>query len=284
VPGGLLILATPNPENLVVGATSFYMDPSHLRPIPSELLAFVVEYTGFERHKVVRLNETPGIQASDTVGLIQTLDGVSPDYGVIGQKAAPAAMLARFDQPFGSHYGIRLGTLAARFDQQLAARFGKAEDRAGKAEDRAGRAEARLAAAEDRVGRAEADLAQARDHAAQIEARLNQVMSSYSWRIVGRLDRGAQRLVAAVRERRLGDALKRRINAMLKAGLAAFLHSRAGTVSSRSLDRVPRFKAALRRALRPGATPASDPGTHGLSPRAALIYARLKSAVRNRKS
>jgi chromosome segregation ATPase len=45
-PGGLLILETPNPENLVVGASSFYVDPSHVRPLPPGLLAFLVEARG----------------------------------------------------------------------------------------------------------------------------------------------------------------------------------------------------------------------------------------------
>ena len=37
VPGGLLILETPNPENLIVGSCSFYLDPTHHRPIPPNL-------------------------------------------------------------------------------------------------------------------------------------------------------------------------------------------------------------------------------------------------------
>jgi O-antigen chain-terminating methyltransferase len=46
-PGGLLIFETPNPENLTVGASSFYLDPSHLHPLPPGLLAFLVEARGF---------------------------------------------------------------------------------------------------------------------------------------------------------------------------------------------------------------------------------------------
>ena len=42
----MLILETPNPDNLVVGSSSFYLDPSHLRPIPPGLLAFLVEARG----------------------------------------------------------------------------------------------------------------------------------------------------------------------------------------------------------------------------------------------
>ena len=37
VPGGVLILETPNPENLTVGLWSFYLDPTHLHPLPPPL-------------------------------------------------------------------------------------------------------------------------------------------------------------------------------------------------------------------------------------------------------
>ncbi|MGE9641913.1 class I SAM-dependent methyltransferase, partial [Escherichia coli] len=56
-PGGLLILETPNPENIVVASSSFYLDPTHTQPIPNQLLAFLTEYTGFNRTKILRLQE-----------------------------------------------------------------------------------------------------------------------------------------------------------------------------------------------------------------------------------
>ena len=48
-PAGLLILETPNPENLVVGTCSFYLDPTYPRPIPPGLLEFLPEVQGFVR-------------------------------------------------------------------------------------------------------------------------------------------------------------------------------------------------------------------------------------------
>jgi ubiquinone/menaquinone biosynthesis C-methylase UbiE len=39
-PGGLLILETPNPENISVGTCSFYMDPTHNHPLPPSLLEY----------------------------------------------------------------------------------------------------------------------------------------------------------------------------------------------------------------------------------------------------
>ncbi|MGO4776221.1 methyltransferase domain-containing protein, partial [Lysobacter sp. 2RAB21] len=46
-PGGLLFLETPNPENLMVGSHYFYMDPTHLNPLPPAMLRWVVENRGF---------------------------------------------------------------------------------------------------------------------------------------------------------------------------------------------------------------------------------------------
>lgn len=46
-PGGVLLLETPNPTNLVVGAAGFYLDPTHLRPLHPMFLQFLVEAHGF---------------------------------------------------------------------------------------------------------------------------------------------------------------------------------------------------------------------------------------------
>jgi len=46
-PGGLLVLETPNPANLIVGATNFYIDPTHKRPLPSQLLKTLFDAAGF---------------------------------------------------------------------------------------------------------------------------------------------------------------------------------------------------------------------------------------------
>lgn len=119
LPGGLLIMETPNAENLVVGATSFYLDPTHLRPLPPQLLAFIAEYGGFGRNKIVRLQEQAALRGDTPVGLINVLDGVSPDYAVVAQKDADAAVLAPFDAAFAAGYGLALDQLAQRFDQRL---------------------------------------------------------------------------------------------------------------------------------------------------------------------
>lgn len=122
LPGGLLIMETPNAENLVVGATSFYLDPTHLRPLPPQLLAFVTEYGGFPRHKVVRLQEEAALRGDAPISLIHVLEGVSPDYAVVAQKDAAPAVLAPFQSAFAADYGLSLGLMAQRFEQRLQAR------------------------------------------------------------------------------------------------------------------------------------------------------------------
>jgi SAM-dependent methyltransferase len=46
-PGGVLILETPNPQNILVASHNFYIDPTHQKPIPVQLLQFLVEARGF---------------------------------------------------------------------------------------------------------------------------------------------------------------------------------------------------------------------------------------------
>ena len=46
-PGGCLLLETPNPTNLIMGACDFYTDPTHRAPLPPTQLEFFVAAYGF---------------------------------------------------------------------------------------------------------------------------------------------------------------------------------------------------------------------------------------------
>jgi O-antigen chain-terminating methyltransferase len=118
LPGGLLILETPNPENIMVGATNFYIDPTHLHPIPSQLLSFIPEYYGFHRTKILRLQEPPDLASSENMDLMNVLTDVSPDYAIIAQKNASVEILAVFDDEFGKDHGITLEVLSQKYDSQ----------------------------------------------------------------------------------------------------------------------------------------------------------------------
>ncbi|PHS19457.1 MAG: methyltransferase type 11 [Blastopirellula sp.] len=47
-PEGILIYETPNPRNLLVGASSFYNDPTHRNPMTDAVLQVLFEATGFD--------------------------------------------------------------------------------------------------------------------------------------------------------------------------------------------------------------------------------------------
>jgi O-antigen chain-terminating methyltransferase len=119
-PAGLLILEAPNTENLVVGTSSFYLDPTHQRPLPSALLSFLVGYLGFARSKVLGVQESvPLREEHGPTSLFAVLSGVSPDYAVIAQKAGDASTVASFDAVFAKEYGLTLELLANRYQERF---------------------------------------------------------------------------------------------------------------------------------------------------------------------
>ncbi len=118
-PAGLLILETPNPENIVVGSSAFYMDPTHQKPIPPNLLAFLPEYFGFKTVKILRLNEASRLTADHEISLLDVLNGVSPDYAVIAQKQTDNESLDLDVKFFDTNPGLTLEFLATLYEQKL---------------------------------------------------------------------------------------------------------------------------------------------------------------------
>lgn len=135
-PGGLLIMETPNPENIMVSTRNFYLDPTHIRLIPAELLSFVPEYYGFHRVKTLRLQEAFRLHSEKNISLQDVIGGVSPDYAVVAQKQADEEILALTAAVFDKEYGVSLENLVSRFDQNLTTHFNQAETRATEAETR----------------------------------------------------------------------------------------------------------------------------------------------------
>jgi O-antigen chain-terminating methyltransferase len=153
-PGGLLILETPNPENLAVAAYSFYMDPTHIKPIPPDLLAFTTEYAGFIQNKILRLQQPN--DAHEQTNLYCVIHSVSPDYAVVAQKLADTPKLRHFINAFKQEYGISLNQMLHKYDQQTHS----LQHTATQAEAKATQAEAKVT---------------------QAEARLNALLNSKSW-------------------------------------------------------------------------------------------------------
>jgi O-antigen chain-terminating methyltransferase len=128
-PGGLLILETPNAENIVVGTQSFYLDPTHERPIPHLLLSFLTEYSGFSRSKLLRLQESRELATASSTALMSVLGGASPDYAIVAQKEALPEALQSFDAVFEQDYGLPLEVLAHRYDAEAQWRNNQLENR-----------------------------------------------------------------------------------------------------------------------------------------------------------
>jgi O-antigen chain-terminating methyltransferase len=119
-PAGLLILEAPNTENLVVGTSSFYLDPTHQRPLPSSLLSFLASHLGFARVKTLGVQESiPLREEHGPTSLFAVLSGVSPDYAVISQKAAEPKLMQAFDIAFSKEYGLTLEVLANRYQERF---------------------------------------------------------------------------------------------------------------------------------------------------------------------
>jgi O-antigen chain-terminating methyltransferase len=92
-PGGLLAIETPNPGCLAIFARDFYLDPTHLRPVPSNQLHFYLEEAGLVDLEVHELHP-----AADVYAEIAALDQVEAlrefrrkffgglDYAIFGRK------------------------------------------------------------------------------------------------------------------------------------------------------------------------------------------------------
>ena len=97
-PGGLLLLETPDPTNLVMGACNFWMDPTHLRPVPPALLEFLVGASGFERVEVRRLHPKEQV---DLGGL--PVPGVDPAASGLLARALTTGLFGTQDYAVLAH-------------------------------------------------------------------------------------------------------------------------------------------------------------------------------------
>lgn len=185
VPGGLLILETPNPENLVVGTASFYIDPTHQRPLPSQLLTFMAEHEGFGLVKLLRLQEAPALATQAHVCLYDVLAGASPDYAIVAQMPAQAShpQSQALESAFAAEQGISLYTLATRFENQSQARHQQAHQDAQQAHLAASQAHLKAEQAHLKAEQAHALALQLGNRAEQLAAQLNAVYASRAWRL-----------------------------------------------------------------------------------------------------
>ena len=89
-PGGKVILETPNPESLLVGAYKFWLEPERQRPLPPALMERLMHSLTFDSVEVIRLHpDGRSAMLRDRDGLPQDLcDLVAgfDDYAIIGER------------------------------------------------------------------------------------------------------------------------------------------------------------------------------------------------------
>lgn len=88
-PGGVVILETPNPENILVGACNFYLDPTHRNPIPSQTMQFLLESRGLCRVEILKSYPMTSaiLKGDDEVAKFVNHYFFGPmDYGILGRK------------------------------------------------------------------------------------------------------------------------------------------------------------------------------------------------------
>ena len=268
-PAGLLILETPNPENMVVGTVNFYLDPTHQKPIPPELLSFLPEYYGFAKVKVVRLQEDKALSGKAWISLLDVLAGVSPDYAVISQKSADASLLSLTKDAFAQDYGLTLDSLAKRFDQQT---------------EKVAQVQAQNQQAQDRVAQVQAQNQQAQDRAAQAQAMLIQVTNSRSWRITAPLRWLATRFMQRGLMRPPRKLVRKALiyPTVLLQHVALYVRERPRLKNAawKVLHRFPRLKRSLFQVITVPVQHQNLPMDMAhFNPRVRQIYADLKTAI-----
>ena len=89
-PHGLLILETPNPENIWVATHTFHHDPTHGQPLTPDSLEFLVNHHGLETVAVLRLHPYPEearLPGNDPAS--ERLNGMTccgQDFAVVAKK------------------------------------------------------------------------------------------------------------------------------------------------------------------------------------------------------
>lgn len=270
-PAGLLILETPNPENIRVGSMSFHMDPTHNKPLPPGLLSFLPRHHGFWRAEILRLQESAERRQAPTASLVDVFEGVSPDYAVVAQKAAEPEMLARFNAAFAKDRGLTLETLAERFEAGMTrqAEFEPVRSTVGQLEEQTRRLQETTRILQDSVAQLRADY----------EARLEAIQASTSWRVTEPL-RYVGRIVHAARGGQLPARVVERVRPLgLSAVLAVQRQPRLRKAVIGTIRAVPGLEARLRGLLtlrqQPGTGWQKHTGPATLSPRGRTIYDKL---------
>ena len=121
-PGGMLLFETPNPENVQVATYSFFLDPTHKKPVPPPLATYTLHALGFSDIRVLRSKPViPPVfsdpelnrffSAAMDYAVVAYKDGVQPPSPSVAQNhlAGPPAFLGlKINGPFTGSYSLSL--------------------------------------------------------------------------------------------------------------------------------------------------------------------------------
>ncbi|WP_369468611.1 class I SAM-dependent methyltransferase, partial [Enterococcus faecalis] len=68
-PDGILIIEWPNTDNISVASQHFWLDPTHVRPLPVLLASFMAEYAGFKNIEIKKFR-SPIFQTTEKLNKI----------------------------------------------------------------------------------------------------------------------------------------------------------------------------------------------------------------------
>lgn len=88
-PGGLFLIETPNCGNLIVGASTFNIDPTHISPLHPDYCKFLFEFIGFKDVTVIGLSANTAMLNENKKRVGEELAGLiwgSRDFACIGYK------------------------------------------------------------------------------------------------------------------------------------------------------------------------------------------------------
>lgn len=89
--GGVVVIETPNPDNILVATQRFHLDLSHQRPLPAALLEYLLRHRGFASAELTWLHaasEADRLPGSDAASVFLNEHFLGPqDYVLVARKA-----------------------------------------------------------------------------------------------------------------------------------------------------------------------------------------------------
>lgn len=116
--GGFIILETPNSENIIVGSSDFYLDPTHLKPLPAKLLNFAAEYYGFQDCTVLRINSNIELPSLN-LNIYNAFAGVGPDYVLIAISGENSAVSLALSEMQSTHKGYTFDISCSEYEKSF---------------------------------------------------------------------------------------------------------------------------------------------------------------------